>query len=837
MKKYIILLALASLASFISCDKEPKTGNDGKKELTIKASITATKVSATAEGVTWTAGDAVLVSCDGESYNFATTQSGANADFTSTDGLTQEMVGINPLTAFYGCTQFGAFTIPQNQIISGSASQTRLPMYAYTTAAPQKGEVAMAFTPAASMLEVTITPVDVTVNRVELIPVEETAVTGNVAGPGTVNAVTGKVTSTGNLKSVSANFQGGASAKNGLSFKMPVGWFSVTGGMKLVLTYNETSSYEELIWTEGEFKSYEGSGDSKSYKYLTAGIELIVGARDYYVAPDGKATSKGIRPEDPATLDYALSSADEGSVIHLAAGSYKPVRLLAGDETGNEKHKTFEISRGLTLIGEGPDKTVLNADSTYHAVCVTALPEAKVVIKNLAVKAGKNNDAEAGAVTSTVNGKDYSDNYGAGLYVIGSNIELENVLIAENNGASGVGAYLTGATASLKNVEVSGNKSTGNGCGIWASNSDLTMDGCKVSGNIGSGVAAGLYVYAAKEESATATVSNCVLENNVTTNNNSGLYVRGADASANVSATFTNCIIRKNQGTMGGGFGTIYATVLFDGCQVLENTGSGNGGNYIQGGSTVTAKACIFRGNTAGGVAGAIYEYTNADAVVLNIIGCEFSENKSGLGTNAQRGGAVYARAGSGNGATLNVANSTFYGNWSGHFGSAIALYANATQPVTANIYSCTVTGNTCGSTNATRGGAIGIETDGITANIYNTVVSGNIWDTTPTGADVYVAKSSAVLHKSIKGSAVYDADGTAVAAAPAFDPASMLSKKAQDGKTTVFSLVGSDNPAKTYGYDVAGLKALGATVDGTVLEKDQWGNVRSANVMGAYVE
>ena len=834
MKKYIILLALASLASFISCDKEPKTGNDGKKELTIKASITATKVSATAEGVNWTAGDAILVSCDGESYNFATTQSGANADFTSTDGLTQEMVGINPLTAFYGCTQFGAFTIPQNQIISGSASQTRLPMYAYTTAAPQKGEVAMAFSPAASMLEITITPVDVTVNKVELIPVEETAVTGNVAGPGTVNAVTGKVTSTGNLKSVSANFQGGASAKNGLSFKMPVGWFSVTGGMKLVLTYNETSSYEELIWTEGEFKSYEGSGDSKSYKYLTAGIELIVGARDYYVAPDGKATSKGIRPEDPATLDYALSSADEGSVIHLAAGSYKPVRLLAGDETGNEKHKTFEISRGLTLIGEGPDKTVLDADSTFHAVCVTALPEAKVVIKGLAIKAGNTRSADDGSgVTSTVNAGTYSDSYGAGLYAIGSDIELENVLIAENTGKSGVGAYLNGVKASLKNVEVSGNKSTGNGCGIWASDSDLTMDGCKVSGNIGSGVAAGLYVYAAAEKTAKATVSNSQFTDNLTTNNNSAIYVRGADATASASATFTNCVIKKNTGNMGGGFGTIFSTVLFDGCQILENTGTGNGCNYVQNGSKVTLKDCIVRSNTAA-LAAAIYAYNTDTEIELNVIGSEFSLNHTG-----SRGGALYVRCNSTTGLKLNVANSTFFANESGHNGSAIAFYAANGKKIAADIYSCTITGNTCTSTNAARGGALGLETAAIEVKVYNSIISGNTWETTPASADVYVgnAGSSATLYKSIAGTAVYDASGAAIGSAPAFNAASMLSKKTQDGKTTVFSLVGSDNPAKTYGYDVAGLKALGATIDGAVLEKDQWGNARSASVMGAYVE
>lgn len=840
MKKYFVLIALATLAAFVSCKKDEENGKEdyGKKDLTINASVNA-------QGIAWKTGDAIVVTCDGEAYNFTTAQSGATADFTSADGLTQAMVGINPLTAFYGCTQFGAFTIAQNQNISGTESQTKLPMYAYTTTAPEKGEVAMAFTPAASMLEVTITPVDATVNKVELIPVEETAVTGNVAGPGTVNAVTGKVTSTGNLKSVSATFQGGASAKSGLVFRMPVGWFSVTGGMKLVLTYNETNTYEELIWSEEEIKSYEGSGDSKSYKCLKATIEMILGARDYYVAPDARVASKGIRPEDPATLDYALSSADAGSVIHLAEGTYKPVRLLLGDETGDEKHKTFEISRGLTLNGEGPDKTILDADAAYHAVCITALPEEKVTIKNLAIKSGDNSTAFSdGSVTSTVNGSSYADDYGTGLYAVGSDIVLENVLISGNKGVNGTGAYLRNVTADLKNVEVSDNESSGNGCGLWVSGSTINMEGCNISSNKGGGAAAGLYIYAAKEETMTATVKDCLFANNVTGNNNSGIYVRGADATSNVTATFTNCVIEKNQGNMGGGFGTIHATVAFDGCKVVENTGTGNGANYIQNGSIVTFNNSIVRDNKAA-LGGGLYVYNTDTEITLNVFNSEISGNKTMKLDNGEyvisagRGGGIYARCNSTTGMKVNIANSTFFGNVAGHFGSAIAFNAANNKAIVTDIYSSTFTGNDCASTTANRGGALGAETTAITANVYNSIVSGNTWATTPTGADVFVANagSKVNIYKSVKGAEVYDDAGAAIGTAPAFDPANMLSKKAQDGKTTVFSLAGNDNPAKTYGYDVAGLKALGAALDSAVLEKDQWGNARTASVMGAYVE
>ena len=834
MKKYLFLFALAFMAAATACNKEGEKEDYGKKELTIKASVATTRAAATAEGITWSAGDALVVTCDGEAYNFTTTQSGATVEFTSADGLTQEMVGINPLTAFYGCTQFGAFTIPQNQTISGGASQTRLPMYAYTATAPEKGVVEMSFTPAASMLEVALAPInDVKLNKVELLPVDETQVAGNVAGGGTVNALTGKVTAIGNLKTVSAIFQEGASLKNGLTFRMPVGWFSVSGGMKLVLTYNDTKTYEELLWEE-DFQSYAGSGETKSYKFIPVEVTMVIGARDFYVSPEGKASSKGLTAESPTTLDYALTSADDGSVIHLAAGTYKPERSLLGDESGDAAHKTFEVARELTLLGAGIDQTILDADGALHAVCVTAAADTKVVIKDLTIKGGDTTNSAADAVVaSPVNGANYSDEYGSGLYAVGSVLELENVKITGNNGKNAVGGYLNGVKSFLTNVEVSGNTSTGNGCGLWVSGGQMTMDGCVFSGNNGAGVAAGLYIYAPKETQSINTITNCVFKQNVTTNNNSALYIRGADATADVHATLRTCKIEGNQANMGGGFGVTYADVLFESCTITDNTATGNGANLVYPGTSATFQNCIFSGNTAA-LASAIYEYTNTNDVRLDLIGCEFSGNTNSAG----RGGAIYARAASAARATLNVINSTFFDNRCGHFGSAIAMNGTAASPVIANIVSSTITGNTTTSTVATRGGAVGLETAGLTANIYNSIISGNTWETTPASADVYVGHISAKanIYKSIVGAVTYDAVGVAVTDAASFVHSSMLTKKTATGKSTVFSLTGTDNPAKTYGYDLAGLKALGVPFHDVIIGQDQWGNARTGNAMGAYV-
>ena len=297
MKKFTFVL-MAALTALISCKKENGTDESGKKDLTIHASIAVTKTSYSASstsptGILWDAGDEIMVLCDGEAYTFTTSMKSEAADFTSADGLTQEKVGINPLTAYYGCTQFGSFTIPQNQVISAGKNQAQLPMYAYCASAPVNAELSMTFIPVASLLGISIAPVDITVNKLELIPVEETAVSGNVAGSGSVSPLSGKVSFNGNLKSVSAVFQGGASAKNGLYLTLPIGWFSVSGGMKIVLTYNDSHNYESIIWDEGSFASYGGSADAKTYKYTEVQLEVVLGARDYYVSPNGKASSKG----------------------------------------------------------------------------------------------------------------------------------------------------------------------------------------------------------------------------------------------------------------------------------------------------------------------------------------------------------------------------------------------------------------------------------------------------------------------------------------------------------------------------------------------------------------
>lgn len=281
---------------------------------------------------------------------------------------------------------------------------------------------------------------------------------------------------------------------------------------------------------------------------------------------------------------------------------------------------------------------------------------------------------------------------------------------------------------------------------------------------------------------------------------------------------------------MGSGFGITYAAVQMTGCLVSENESSTNGANLVYPGAAVTMSNCLVRGNKAGLAAG-IYEYTDGADVSLTIENSEFRENET-----AGRGGAVYTRGNSASGvAVLNVANSTFHQNISGSTGSAIALYGASGKYATANIYSSTITGNTCTRTSATPGGALGLETAGTTANVYNSIISGNVWSAAEASADCYKHASAVLnIYSGIAGSSVYGTEGT-VLSGTSFDVSVLQNRTSAEKKTSVYAVSGG--VAQTCGLNADELGNIAGTVfsDG-VIGKDQWLNSRISKTAGAYV-
>lgn len=313
-------------------------------------------------------------------------------------------------------------------------------------------------------------------------------------------------------------------------------------------------------------------------------------------------------------------------------------------------------------------------------------------------------------------------------------------------------------------------------------------------------------------------------------NGNNGDKLGGGVNIAAGHVTMDQVDILNNQAKQGAGLLVTGAgmVVSMTNCSLRDNTASSNGANYIYNGAQVSMDNCIIRGNKAAmGNAFMVFNsnVNNGLSTVLTLSNSEISGNEGGRGTIYLRGDA----ASNGN-AKLQAANCTFWGNTSSNGGSAIAVYGKDGHTATDKLYICTITDNTC-----TGGGGALRRSNNTYVWMYNTIVSGNTYASDPSKADLV-----GTYHKfhSITGATTFgEEDQVAVEDAPEFVASSMLTQKTQEGKTTVFALSGSDNPAKTNGYSVAGLQRLDASFDDAdaLLAKDQWGNARPDYMMGAY--
>lgn len=853
------ILAAAIMAGGCS-DKDPKDDGRNSNELTVKASK-----EAILSQDDWKAQEQIKVVCDDELYTFETAAGGATAEFKDVEGLlTPSMAADNPVSAYYNCTSmYGTFRVQTEQTVTGGVNLSKIPMYAYTMNQPENNALTLTFKPLVSVLELTIQPKNLSISKLTLAPADNaTLANGAIAGEFTVNAAQSSVTANNGINSIDLMFSTDLDLSAGAKLRIPMGWFSIDGGFALTFHYG-TSEYTGSVWSDaGLVKTYNEVNGYKQARmmYATFAFDDDAFPRDYYVKTGAKASDKGLSWDAPAALDYALRSAMPGSTIHIAAGTYSPVSLLTGAEE-SDKARTFEISRNISIIGGYPanaasgaladaaaNETILDGNEINYHTVVIAAPKydgEKVSVKGLTIKGGKSTADDTAGVE--LNEATLSNNYGAGVAVVGTAVEFDECVIAENNGCNASGLFAVRSDISLTACKIKDNTSEGNGAGAWiTSGSDITMTNCSVTENktTGTSIVAGLYLYVPEGESLKARISGCDISDNQSAANAGGVYVRDDSGSNLLDAKFENCTIKNNTGAMGAAFLGLNANVTLTGCTLSGNVGTNNGIIYFNttgsANSSLTMDKCTVNGNSNTGtaVASGIYLYNaggKIDAVVTN---STFSGN-----TAKGRGGAIYARNNQTGDVNVYCANTTFAGNQSGSYGGAIAMYGAATKKVNVYLYSCTMTGNT--DVHATAlGGGVGLETAGLTLKTYNTIISGNIANETANDVFVKADVTATVEHaNSIIGSQLYNASGTASATSPTFTASTMISSLANNGGTTqTCKLIGnaSTNPAVGNGMTATKLKSLANTaVPADVLAADQTGAARgdTAPVMGACVK
>lgn len=348
-----------------------------------------------------------------------------------------------------------------------------------------------------------------------------------------------------------------------------------------------------------------------------------------YVKVNG--TGDGSSWSAATTLDAALAvDLQPGDFIHIAAGVYKPTALATGG--GTDADKSFEIRGNINLIGGYPadatdgalsdpsiNVTAFDGDNlANHVVVISAPPLDGQVVLLQGITIQKGNAVGTGALS--IGGIEYPKNFGGGLIVAKSALELDQCVIMDNTALSGGGAIYAfgGAAVDLRNSVVKNTTATAsgaNGGALFINNVGTTFRAINSSltGNAAGGFAGALYVYSASFDLFNTTID----------------------------------------GNSAGGAGSAVAGKYYGGVYLREGKG-----NLVN---------CTVYGNTCSGAGGGIGVYGTASApATLNIISTTITGNKA---IGAGNGGGIYVNATSAN-AVVTLYNSILSGNTGGPGGT-----------------------------------------------------------------------------------------------------------------------------------------------------------------------
>ncbi len=184
----------------------------------------------------------------------------------------------------------------------------------------------------------------------------------------------------------------------------------------------------------------------------------------------------------------------------------------------------------------------------------------------------------------------------------------------------------------------------------------------------------------------------------------------GGLASYGGTTTLTNCTVSGNSATIGGGLMTYNngSTVLTD-CIVSDNTAQSAGGGVFNDGGTTTLTSSTVSGNTASNGGGGLYNKEGTATLTNSTL----SDNMAGVG------GGVNNEFG-----TTTLFDSNLSGNKAFSGGGLYNVGLASSQPGTATLTNCTVSGNMATGTFGRGGGIENYNYGTITLN--DSTVSGN---------------------------------------------------------------------------------------------------------------
>lgn len=395
------------------------------------------------------------------------------------------------------------------------------------------------------------------------------------------------------------------------------------------------------------------------------------------------------------TIQYAIDHAVSGDTVAIGAGEF---------------WGSVTMTNGVSLTGQGPATTGMRIDNSVPTLIADGISQ-EATISGLSIRVGS-----------------------SGLRCVnGSRLHVENCVIRDCMGTSGCGIYCTDSTITVNHTQILDNHGSGEGGNVYCARSSLTMydSACGWGTCDSAGGGFSLHDSSAKLTSCTVFANNSTwysggnffvyrtdLEFTNGYMNSGGAYNNGGGMwAAESTVTLDGIAIGGGYGGYGGGVVTSGSRMRFNRCTIDSNWSWYGGGGLWLTSSPTTITACTFRNNhnDGGGPGAALGLMSSPSAVVENSV---FYNNATG-----GWGGAVAVGS-----SPTTITNCTFYRNTGSAGAGAIECRGDSTATVT----NCIAWGN--GDTDLTQCSAtysdIGTDTVGLgNISVYPSFVSTSTWD------------------------------------------------------------------------------------------------------------